>query len=594
MSPFSMAFICHLSFPTSGDVGYKYIVGFTDWELNLLSGAYYLLLFTESKRATRSYCEHSKDLTEFFNFKIRLAKNYFPAKNIGKIKPKKMTNFLNTFRGRLLIILALLLIATLSVQFYLNILTERENTKLRAMQEQALVAGIALGANSMTSGERLQEFVKRQGQSFFDEKSTKRIHDIIIIDPKWKIWDSLGDEYFPVKNENGDIIYRNLKDAKTLPPLMEATRLGEDAEKFPNAGTVAEEEPNGEAHVIPIETNEGRFYIMVVLKRAEGKAVFRAAQPLIYTLIVLLLSSIVTFVLVWRFTRPIADLSKAARQVAKGDLSVRVPVTRRSDEIEELAEQFNEMTAELEKNRELEAQLQEAEKSAVVGRLGSAIAHEIRNPLNYINLTLDHLRAKFAPEDAEKSEDFDKLTAQLKSEVARINRQISDFLSYSRPADANLQPTNVRSVIEDSLRLVEAQAEDQNIKISVIERENVPLVLGDAEFLRSVFNNLFINAVQAMEANGGNLHVTISPDGDFVKIEISDTGTGITPENLTKIFEPYFSTKETGTGLGLAIVKKILDIHNASVEAASNENEGTKFTVKLLTENLMQNAKTQS
>ena len=446
-----------------------------------------------------------------------------------------------------------------------------------------MVSGIALGANSLVSGDRLQEFVKREGQPFFDEKSTKRIQDIIIIDPKFKIYDSLTDDYLPTQDENKKLKYFNLSDVKNLPPLMEANRLGEDAVKFPNAQTIADEETKGESHVIPIETNEGRYYIMVVLKGAEGKAIFRAAQPLIYTLLVLLLSSIVTFFLVWRFTRPIADLSHAARQVAKGDLSVRVKVARRSDEIEELAEQFNEMTAELENTRQLEAQLQEAEKSAVVGRLGSAIAHEIRNPLNYINLTLDHLRAKFAPEDAAKSEDFDKLTAQLKAEVGRINRQISDFLSYSRPTNADIQPTNVRKVIEDSLRLVEAQAEDQNIKISVIERENVPLILGDAEFLRSVFNNLFINAVQAMEANGGNLQVTISPDEDFVKVEISDTGTGISNENQAKIFEPYFSTKETGTGLGLAIVKKILDLHNASIEVASKENEGTKFMVKLPT-----------
>lgn len=492
-----------------------------------------------------------------------------------------MTNFLNTFRGRLLIILAILLIATLSVQFYLNWRTERDNTQLRSMQEQALVAGIALGANSLVSGDRLQEFVKREGQSFFDEKSTKRIQDIIIVDPKFKIYDSLSDDYLPVKDENDDLYYKNLSDVKNLPPLMEASRLGEDAAKFPNAKTVSDEETSGESHVIPIETDQGRFYIMVVLKGAEGKAILRAAQPLIFTLLVLLLSSVVTFFLVWRFTRPIADLSKAARQVAKGDLSVRVKVASRSDEIDELARQFNEMTAELEQTRQLEAQLQEAEKSAVVGRLGAAIAHEIRNPLNYINLTLDHLRAKFAPEDATKSEDFDKLTAQLKSEVARINRQISDFLSYSRPADANLQPTDVRKVIEDSLRLVEAQAEELNIKISLIEREAVPLVKGDAEFLRSVFNNLFINAVQVMEATGGNLHVTISPAEDFVKIEVCDTGSGIPEENQAKIFEPYFSTKETGTGLGLAIVKKILDIHNAMIDVVSNLNEGTKFTIKL-------------
>jgi len=491
-----------------------------------------------------------------------------------------MRNFLNTFRGRLLVILAFLLVTTLAVQFFLNWRMENQNKSMRAMQEQALVAGIALGANSLTSGDRLQEFVKKQGQSFFDEKSTKRIQDIMIINPDWEVYDSLSDDYLPLEDENGETKNFKLSDVKNLPPLMESSRLGEDAKHFPNAN-LSEDETDGEAHVVPLETNQGRFYLMVILKNDRSKAVLRAAQPLIYTLLVLLLSTAVTVILVWRFTRPIANLSKAARQVAAGDLSVRVADADRTDEVGELAAQFNEMTGELAKTRELEAQLQEAEKSAVVGRLGSAIAHEIKNPLNYINLTLDHLRAKFAPEDALKKADFDKLTLQLKSEVGRINRQINDFLSYSRPTKVNLQPTDARRVIEDSLKIVEPQAAECNIKISLIERENVPRILADAEFLRSVFNNLFINATQAMEARGGKLHVIISPDDEFVKIEVTDTGEGISEENKAKIFEPYFSTKETGTGLGLAIVKKVVEIHNGTIDVESKDGEETRFTVRL-------------
>ena len=260
---------------------------------------------------------------------------------------------------------------------------------------------------------------------------------------------------------------------------------------------------------------------------------------------------------------------------------MRVDDRGQRNEMGELAARFNEMTAELEKKQELEAKLQEVEKSAVVGRLGSAIAHEIRNPLNYINLTLDHLRAKFTPEESAKRADFEKLTSQLKAEVARINQQISDFLSYSRPPNPHLQPTDIRRVLDDSLRIVEAQAADCSIKISLVEHENVPRILADAEYLRSLFNNLFINAVQAMEGTGGNLNVKISPEDDFVRIDISDTGRGISEENLPKIFEPYFSTKETGTGLGLAIVQKVVDVHNGIIEVTSNLNEGTHFVVKL-------------
>ena len=119
--------------------------------------------------------------------------------------------------------------------------------------------------------------------------------------------------------------------------------------------------------------------------------------------------------------------------------------------------------------------------------------------------------------------------------------------------------------------------------IGIVEHENVPEIMGDPEFLRSVFNNLFINAIQSMESTGGHLGIKISPDenGEFVNFEITDTGNGISPEHLSKIFEPYFSTKETGTGLGLAIVQKIVETHNGKIEVESAVGAGTKFTVKL-------------
>ncbi|HEY0460295.1 MAG TPA: ATP-binding protein [Pyrinomonadaceae bacterium] len=491
-------------------------------------------------------------------------------------------NFFNTFRARLLIILIILLITTLGFQYYLNLRTQEENNRLREMQEQALVAGSALGARGITSTDYLSDLVKGDDQAFVDEKINERIKDIIIINQNWQITDSLNnDELLPTEGANGETVYKNLADAKNLPPLVEGKRLGEDLARFPNATPDSAVDYDSEAHVIPVNTTKGRYYVMVILKNDKHEAAQKAARPLIYTLLVLSLSTFITILLVWRFTRPIADLSNAARQVAAGNLCVRVRDDGQRNEMGELAARFNEMTAELEKKQELEAKLQEVEKSAVVGRLGSAIAHEIRNPLNYINLTLDHLRAKFTPDDAGKRADFEKLTAQLKAEVARINQQISDFLSYSRPPNPNLQPTDVRQTIQDSLRIVEAQSEECHIKISLIQNEHVPEILADAEYLRSLFNNLFINAVQAMEGTGGNLNVKISAEDDFVRVEVSDTGKGISEENLPKIFEPYFSTKETGTGLGLAIVQKVVDVHNGVIEVTSAPNDGTHFVIKL-------------
>jgi len=481
----------------------------------------------------------------------------------------------------MLLVLLFLLVTTLGVQYYLNLLTENQNQRLREMQERALSSGISLGIGSLTSDYRIQDLIEQPDQTYLDENSRRRIRDILVIDNNWQVTDSLSEEYLPSQSENGPVIYRNLADLTDLPPLLEKEKLGTDIEHFPNASANNSNGDSDEAHAIPIPTSQGKWYVMVLLRNDANAAIKRAAQPIIFTLGILLVSTLVTFYLVGRFTRPIANLSNAAREVAEGNLAVRVPGSQRTDEMGQLAQRFNEMTSELEKKSELEAQLQQAEKSAVVGRLGSAIAHEIRNPLNYINLTLDHLRRKFTPADGTDRDTFQKLTSQLKSEVGRINQQISDFLNYSRPANVDLRPIDARKVVEDSLRIVEADAEEKHIKIGLVEQEGVSQVIGDPEFLRSVFNNLFINAVQSMESKGGNLNVKIAPENGFVRFDISDTGSGISGENLSKIFEPYFSTKETGTGLGLAIVQKIVDVHNGSIDVKSTEGIGTSFTLKL-------------
>ena len=490
-------------------------------------------------------------------------------------------DFFGTFRGRLLLIFAFLTVATLGVQYYLNLYMQNENDVRRTLHDKALFAGLKLGVSGITSGEYMTDMIGEPQQPYLDQESQDRIRDIIIVNNLWQITDSLNQELIPTQAADGSTQYRKLSELKGLPPLAEGTSLGDDLNNFPPTGGAKSSE--GEVHPMPVQTSEGRWYVLVVLKSDKGEAARRAAQPLLATLGILLVSTIVAVLLVWRFTRPIANLSSAARAIAGGNLAVRVPHTDRTDEMGRLARNFNDMATELEKKQELEAKLQQAEKTAVIGRLGSAIAHEIRNPLNYINLTLDHLRTKFAPAEEEKKVTFEKLTSQLKSEVARINQQISDFLNYSRPANVNLRPIDARQVIEDSLRIVEAQAAEHGIKIALVEHEDVPEIMGDPEFLRSVFNNLFINAMQAIGPEGGNLNVKISPDDEpeFVRIEVSDTGMGIPEENLPKIFEPYFSTKETGTGLGLAIVQKVIDLHDGRIEATSVEGEGTKFTVRL-------------
>jgi signal transduction histidine kinase len=249
-----------------------------------------------------------------------------------------------------------------------------------------------------------------------------------------------------------------------------------------------------------------------------------------------------------------------------------------------LAAAFNDMIAQVGRLRELESQLHQVEKAAVVGRLAAAIAHEIRNPLNYINLTLDHLRSSFAPEDPAKRETFERLADQLKSEVQRINRHITDFLKYSRPSALELEPLDLRVQAADALRVITGQAAESGIETTLDQEGELPLVVADKDSLRSVFTNLLINSLEAIDSGGGSVGIKLAAEGDRVRIEINDTGRGIAPEDIAKIFEPYYSTKETGTGLGLAIVKKAIDDHGGSISVSSKQGSGTTFTIILPTE----------
>ena len=169
---------------------------------------------------------------------------------------------------------------------------------------------------------------------------------------------------------------------------------------------------------------------------------------------------------------------------------------------------------------------------------------------------------------------------QVKTEVARINTRIKEFLNYTRPAKLELRPLDLAKEVRDALRLIEAQAEESGLETCVEQDGEIPAVMGDAVSLRSVFTNLMINALHAMEGEGvGRLTVSLSPEDRFACVRISDTGSGIAPENIGQIFEPYFSTKETGTGLGLAIAKKAVEDHGGTVSVESRQGEGTTFTV---------------
>jgi signal transduction histidine kinase len=496
-----------------------------------------------------------------------------------------------SFRARLLIVLAALLVVTLGAQYYLNRRAEKsneriiaENARIIAEQERALADGITLALETIKSGDYMFQLQEQNPKLL--EKLANRVENILVVEEKngeWRVRDSLKEEYAPVSRQGVDE-YVKLCDIE-IPPLIDIGHFEEKGSNLPCVSTSLEVQAGQRrAFSIPLQTSNGTRHIIVILGSTSVSGTelsWQTSRPLMVTFGILLVATVITVLLVWPFTTPIKSLADAARRVAAGDLSFRVPVSKRRDEMGMLSNLFNEMIERLGQTRELESRLNQAERSAVIGRLASAIAHEIRNPLNYINLTLDHMRTSLSPEDAKKREIFERLTVQLKEEVARINRHITDFLKYSRPSKLELHPIDPVATIEDSLRLVQMQADEHGIKTSIEKNSKSPTILGDTESLRSVFTNLIINAMQAIDGKGGEVRVKIGDEHDHVRIDLIDTGPGISPEHLPQIFEPYFSTKETGTGLGLAIVKKAIDEHNGTISVKSNLGEGTTFTILL-------------
>lgn len=281
----------------------------------------------------------------------------------------------------------------------------------------------------------------------------------------------------------------------------------------------------------------------------------------------------------WRFTRPINELAAAARRVAAGDMEFQVKINR-PDEVGQLAGTFNEMITGLKSKRELEEKLNQSERAAVIGRLTQSVAHEIRNPLNVINLSIDHASNRYAPEDEARRGQFLRILSSIKDEIARLKHLVNDLLNYGRPAQLAVGTVDVRKLVCDTMSLVRAQADDQGVTI-IVEEPNLPAeVIGDRERLKSCLSNIAINALQAMP-NGGRLITRVEQTNGMIEINVTDTGIGISEESLGKVFEPYFSTKQAGFGLGLAVTRKIVEEHKGTIEVASQINQGTTFTVRL-------------
>ena len=232
--------------------------------------------------------------------------------------------------------------------------------------------------------------------------------------------------------------------------------------------------------------------------------------------------------------------------------------------------------------KHLEDELRRREKMVAIGTLAAGVAHEIRNPLSSIKGYATYFGARF-PDDSEDRE----AARVMVGEVERLNRVISDLIELARPTSIMRRPTDFTALIEDIIRLLRQNAESRNVHIRLDTPEprsqtspDLPSIDADPDRLRQALLNLCLNALDAMP-DGGELTLSLQAGDSHLIVEAHDTGIGIPPENLTTIFDPYFTTKGHGTGLGLATVHKIIEAHGGHIMAMSTPGNGSTFRIFL-------------
>jgi two-component system, NtrC family, nitrogen regulation sensor histidine kinase NtrY len=280
-----------------------------------------------------------------------------------------------------------------------------------------------------------------------------------------------------------------------------------------------------------------------------------------------------------RVTRPVEQLARAARQVAAGDWHAEVAVTS-TDELGELAESFNRMTHEILQQKE---QLVQSERVAAWRELARRLAHELKNPLFPLQLTVENLLRARQQSQEQFEEIFKESASTLLAEIANLKTIISRFSEFSRMPQPQFQRVELNEVVESVFRLFQAQLrapERAPIECRLELAEGMPPIAADPELLHRALSNLVLNAMDAM-AQGGTLTLRTRREGEWAVLEVADTGSGLTPEECERLFTPYYTSKAHGTGLGLAIVQSVISDHGGRISVRSDAGRGTTFMIEL-------------
>jgi hypothetical protein len=293
-----------------------------------------------------------------------------------------------------------------------------------------------------------------------------------------------------------------------------------------------------------------------------------------------LICAVMLVVLTVLVQRPLLELQQKIAQLRGGDLTVSASFAARNDEIGDLGRNFNAMVQQLRENRsEIQrlhhSQMSRAEHLATLGELAAGLAHEIRNPLAGIAGVVEII-GRDLPEGSAGREVWE----EARGEIQRIQKILNDLLNYSRPRPPEYSSAPIQAAAERALRLARQQVVSSPIEIHLHTAGSLPPVEHDAAQIEQMLLNLLLNAIQAIDGSG-RVDLRLEAQNGAVVISVADTGRGIPPEQIEKIFRPFFTTKGHGTGLGLSLARRIAEIHGGRIEVASTPHKGTCFTITL-------------
>lgn len=277
-----------------------------------------------------------------------------------------------------------------------------------------------------------------------------------------------------------------------------------------------------------------------------------------------------------RVTRPVRQLAASAGRVAAGDWGATVEVAS-ADEIGMLAGAFNRMTHELVEQRQ---RLVQAERVAAWRELARRLAHELKNPLFPLQITVENMQRAREKYPEQFEEVFREGTATLLAELSNLKQIIGRFSDFAKMPAPEMQPVDFNRLVTETLRLFEAQLEQAHIALNLDLARELRPVPADAEQMTRALRNLILNAIDAMP-NGGTLTMRTSALDGRIRLEVSDTGQGLTPEECERLFTPYYTTKTHGTGLGLAIVQSVVSDHGGHISVESEPGKGARFRIDL-------------